>query len=331
VTAEQSPETDYVRYVVTASGGKGSWGAARYLIDVQGVRPEQITLLFTDTNGEHPDLYRFLPEACRNLGAPLVWIDNDGLTIWDVFRKERMIGNTRLSVCSRFLKQEPARRWVAANANPVNTAVVIGIDWLEADRLPDVESAYAHPLRKGCRRPRPCTDEKPCTDEAQCRKHRPCDADDPCATRLDQPWTVLAPLTEPGAWSKERIDKELAAAGIAEPELYAQGFVHNNCAGACVRAGQAQWQLLLRTNPVRYAHEESEEESLREYLGKDVAILRDRRGGTTKPLPLRVFRERLQEQPDLFDPGDIGGCGCMSLPIDDEVDACGPDHPRAPS
>jgi hypothetical protein len=40
--------------------------------------------------------------------------------------------------------------------------------------------------------------------------------------------------------------------------------------------------------------------------------LRDRRGGTVKPLPLAVFRERLDEQPGLFDADDWGACGCLA-------------------
>ncbi|MGW5731036.1 hypothetical protein [Nocardia beijingensis] len=45
-------------------------------------------------------------------------------------------------------------------------------------------------------------------------------------------------------------------------------------------------------------------------LGKDVAILRDRTDGTSKPLPLTVFRQRIEQQPDLFDVDDWGACGC---------------------
>jgi len=43
-----------------------------------------------------------------------------------------------------------------------------------------------------------------------------------------------------------------------------------------------------------------------------VAILRDRRGGTTRPMTLREFRERIQAQPDLFDADEWGGCGCFT-------------------
>ena len=119
--------------------------------------------------------------------------------------------------------------------------------------------------------------------------------------------SLAAPLTSPDAWSKDRVSAELAKAGIDEPALYAQGFPHNNCAGACVRGGQAQWRLLLQQNPERYAQEEAAEERFRQETGKDVAILRDRRGGVTRPLTLKALREREE-----YDQDDWGGCGCTT-------------------
>lgn len=254
--------------VVMFSGGKGSWAAARHRRDVDGVAPEDMRLLFTDTNGEDPDLYRFLGEAAADIGAELVVLDNDGQTIWDVFRKERMIGNTRLSVCSRALKQRPARKWLEENTDPADTTVVVGIDWTEAHRVPTMERNYL-------------------------------------------PWSMVAPLTEPGSWSKDQVDAELASAGIAQPRLYAQGFAHNNCAGACVRGGQGQWGNLLQVNRTRYLEEEAQEEAFRQEVGKDVAILRDRRGGVTKALTLRALRARIEDG-EGYDADDIGGCGCTT-------------------
>lgn len=251
-----------IRAVCMFSGGIASWAAARLWVDEHG--PEGAVLLFTDTNGEDPDLYRFLREAGSELGLAWEVLDNDGRTIWDVFRKARMIGNTRISNCSRELKQQPARRWVDQYAP--DAAIVMGIGWAEEHR--------AEPIR-----------------------------------RHWAPHEVVLPLID-----QPRMDPEtmLAATGIAPPRLYAQGFPHNNCAGACVRAGQGQWIRLLETNPARYAEEERQEEEFRTFIGKDVAILRDRKGGTTKPLPLRVLRERASVAPDEIDRDDIGGCGCMA-------------------
>lgn len=64
-----------------------------------------------------------------------------------------------------------------------------------------------------------------------------------------------------------------------------------NCGGTCVRAGQRQWKHLLETLPERYAYAQEREEELRQELG-DVSILRDRRGGEVRPLPLSLLRER---------------------------------------
>jgi hypothetical protein len=127
-----------------------------------------------------------------------------------------------------------------------------------------------------------------------------------------QPYQVAFPLADPPYVMKELL-RELYQQeySIEPPRLYAAGFQHANCGGACVRGGQAQWELLLRWNPERYLEWEAEEEKTRDLLGKNVAILRDRRGGTTKPLPLRAFRERLDVQPDEFDADEWGACGCL--------------------
>lgn len=126
------------------------------------------------------------------------------------------------------------------------------------------------------------------------------------------PWTVDAPLTRPPYADKRQLIAELRARGIAEPRLYGLGFEHNNCGGACVKAGQAQWAHLLRVFPERFASWEDHEQEMRLDLGTDVTILRDRRGGMTRPLPLRVLRNRIEaETADAFDGLDWGGCGCF--------------------
>ena len=132
------------------------------------------------------------------------------------------------------------------------------------------------------------------------------------------PWIVKCPLTaRPYQW-KEQIADGWRERGIEPPRLYAQGFSHANCGGACVRGGQAQWALLLRVNRPLYLDWEAEEDVSRAELGKDVSILRDRTGGVTRSLPLAEFRERIDRQPSLFDEDDAGACGCF-LPEDDEA------------
>ncbi len=70
--------------------------------------------------------------------------------------------------------------------------------------------------------------------------------------------------------------------------------------------------MLLRKHPDRYAYHERREQELRDHLGKDVAVLRDRRYTPTRPLTLAAFRERLEAQPARFDEDEWGGCSCFA-------------------
>lgn len=136
----------------------------------------------------------------------------------------------------------------------------------------------------------------------------------PAVERAYQPWTVRFPLTEDThRYSKQQLLDMCRSAGVEPPRMYAKGYPHANCGGGCVRAGQGQFIKLYRTDPQRYAEWEAGEEDIRAYLGRDdISILKDRRGGVSKPLTLRQLRARIDadDQPalDLF---DIGGCGCF--------------------
>jgi len=125
------------------------------------------------------------------------------------------------------------------------------------------------------------------------------------------PWHVECPLTRPPYLWKQQLLNLFRERGIEPPRLYGYGFQHANCGGACVRGGQAQWSLLLQVNRSRYLEWEAEEEETRALVGPAASILRDRTGGSTKPLPLRVFRERIERQPSMFDEDDWGACGCF--------------------
>lgn len=121
-------------------------------------------------------------------------------------------------------------------------------------------------------------------------------------------WNLDAPMTWKPYLDKDAMLAALRARGIKPPRLYAMGFPHNNCGGFCIKAGQGQFALLYRTMPERYAYHERREQELREFLGKDVSILRDRRGGTLKPLTLRALRKRIEAGEKVGT--DMGGCGC---------------------
>ena len=124
--------------VVLFSGGAASWAAAKRTVLAHGA--DAVTLLFTDTRTEDEDLYRFLDEAAADVGAPLVKIA-DGRDIWQVFRDVRFLGNTRADPCSRILKRDLSRAWIADNAP--DATVVLGFDWTEMHRAERAAKAWA--------------------------------------------------------------------------------------------------------------------------------------------------------------------------------------------
>lgn len=255
------------QHVVMMSGGITSWAAARRVADQHGTAG--MVLLFADTNAEDPDLYRFLNDAATDIGVPITRVA-DGRTPQQVHEDVRLVGNAKIAPCSRVLKQEPCRRWLEANTDPVHTTVYVGIDWSELHRVPAIEQAYL-------------------------------------------PWRAQAPLCEPPYFDKQGWMIEARRRGVMPPRLYALGFPHNNCGGACVRGGIAQWTRLLEVFPDRFAAWEAHEERQQRVLGTDRTILRDRSDGTTKPLPLAVLRRRVEDGNTGRDELDFdwGGCGCL--------------------
>jgi 3'-phosphoadenosine 5'-phosphosulfate sulfotransferase (PAPS reductase)/FAD synthetase len=101
--------------------------------------------------------------------------------------------------------------------------------------------------------------------------------------------------------------------GIPIPRLYNLGFGHNNCGGACIKAGIQQWALLYEKFPERYKWHEEKEQELRKHLRKNVSILRNRRGGRTRPMTLRFLRWRLEKTQDkpTKDVVDESTCSCF--------------------
>lgn len=108
---------------------------------------------------------------------------------------------------------------------------------------------------------------------------------------------LRAPLMETPTVSKAQVLPEFREyfPDITPPRLYALGAEHNNCGGACVKAGHAHFRWLLETIPEKYAEWEREEQGIRDFLGRDdISILRDRKDGESRTITLRQFRERVE-------------------------------------
>lgn len=265
-----------MKYISNFSGGLCSFWAAHRIVEKYG--PLDTVLLFADTLVEDSDLYRFNAHTSRILGVPITRVSLE-LTPWQLFRREGLIGNTRFPICSTKLKREPLNQWMATHfeldARQDNfllepATVVLGFDWTEHHRVTEFQAE--HPT-----------------------------------------WRVIAPMTEEPIWDKCRMQKEADDLGIKIPWLYRAGFPHNNCGGRCVRAGISHWVHLLKVRRQAFLDWENEEQDAAdEFRARGIepmAMLRDRRGGTTKPLYLRDLRLRV-ENGEEFDRDDWGGCGC---------------------
>lgn len=262
-----------VKHVVMFSGGVGSWAAAKRVAQTWGT--DDLVLLFCDVGGRHESPHAAEDEDCYR------FIDDAAKNVGGqlvVLNEGRTIWEVfrdhRLLGNSRIAKCSHVLKQEPARK------------WLKQNCQPEDTMIYVG------------------IDWTE--MHRI-----PAIERNYEPWMAFAPLTEPPYLDKEDMLKWCADEGLVPPRMYEQKYPHANCGGGCVRAGQGQFKLLYETHPERFAYWESQEQELRDYLNKDVSILKDRRGGTTKPLTLRAFRERLEDKPETIDADDIGGCGCF--------------------
>ena len=129
-----------MKHVVMYSGGVASYCAAKRVAESYGT--DDLTLLFTDTRIEDLTLYEFLRESAVDVGGTLVEIA-DGRTPWEVFRDERMIGNTRADPCSKILKRQMARSWVKNHCDITETVIYLGFDWTEQHRVNGSRESWA--------------------------------------------------------------------------------------------------------------------------------------------------------------------------------------------
>ena len=114
-------------YVISFSGGVGS--AATVLLAHK--MKLKYTAVFADTLIEDEDLYRFMSDIER-VTKPIVKLKN-GMTPWDVFVKERYIGNSRTAHCSQRLKTDVVREWMMENCP--NSTLVLGMSLEEHERI----------------------------------------------------------------------------------------------------------------------------------------------------------------------------------------------------
>lgn len=230
------------------------------------------TAVFADTRIEDPDLYRFLDDIERLFDIPIVRLQ-DGRTVFEVWHTEKAI-----TVRGRHVGGA-----VTAPCSKVLKREQID-GWL-------AKQDYPYTLVFGM------DWSEPHRMERLVKRYDPI----PC-------WF---PLAEKPYVEKCDIMEQIESIGIAVPALYLDGFVHNNCGGGCVQAGQGHFARLYWTRPETFALWEQEEQRFRNTFGKDVAILRHTENGQKKPLPLYELRGMI-ERGEKYAADEFGGCGCFA-------------------
>lgn len=247
-----------MKYVVSVSGGLGSYEALRRTLEQKG-RADTVAV-FADVGrierdgetvcGEDDDLYRFLTDIERHLDFPIQRIKSEKYTdIWDVFFGQRMLGSTQRDPCSRWLKRRVIREWSESRFGRINVMTVLGLGWQEAGRINEFTEVFG----------------------SQC-------------------WF---PVCEHPHLTNDDIAARLETLGVAPPRIYAEGFGHNNCGGFCVKMGLYQCWLLWKHRLNRWMFAEEMEQNFLSFLNRnDIAIFRKgEEGDPITMLSLRLLFE----------------------------------------
>jgi|ERR1044071_768044 hypothetical protein len=259
-----------MKHVVHVSGGLCSFWNVGRVIERFGVA--DTTFLFADTLAESDDLYRLLDETERHYNIKITRLTR-GLTPWELFREEGMIGNSRSPICSVKLKRELLDNWRIANCDPANTVVYIGYDWTEINRLEGLRLEVA-PWRIEA----PMCTWKPLWDKC----------------RMGEELELLGielPLRYRQGFPHDNCNGECVRAGITQwvklYEVDPSAFAHSE-----IEEQKTIAEFQRRGIDTTWA-----------------TMLKDRRGGTTKAMTLTTLRGRI-DSGEKMPLHEWGGCGC---------------------
>ncbi len=266
-----------MKFISNLSYGLGSFCATRRIIDEAGVN--NVVCIFADTLYEDEDTYAWGRAAAKSLGCEIIEL-RDGRNPWQVFKDERFLGNSRADPCAKILKRELIDRYITSVYAKDEINIVFGIHWSESERF-----------------------ERTCPKTGKLLGIKP--------RMAAKGWTARAPLCEPPLIGFDEMEKMASNAGLWKQKLYRLGWPHANCGGRCVKQGQSGWALLYRTMPQRFIECRDNEEEMRRFLGKDVAMMSETRHGKKTPLPLAELQRRIDanEETPLF---DFGACACFA-------------------
>lgn len=272
-------------YLVSVSSGVPSAVAADICLRRFG--PDHVELVFCDTKVEDEDNYRFLDDCARRWGKR-VTVLADGRTPLELAEDEHIIPNQYLATCTEKLKFKLFKAYAEQLKEQWDVVIVLGFDWTDRNKK-ITRGKYA-----GKSRPVPSVVE-----------YR--------ALGFKVYYPLIAKRTfviDPVATAKEW--------GFGVPRMYAMGYSHANCAGACVKQGEKDWRRTYTFFPERFMlYRDWETEQRKDPVKANYSFLRDHRGGerSTKTLA-QLEAEIRQEQTSIsmFDAiSEISGGVCSEV------------------
>lgn len=256
-----------MKHVVNFSGGLCSFWAAHRVAQQHG--PKDVTLLFADTLVESEELYLFNRKCSALLGVPITRLCY-GLTPWQLFRKEGLIGNSRFPICSVRLKRELLDQWHREFCLEMDTVLYLGFDWTEGHRLKDLREEL--PTWQV---------EAPMTEEPIWDKCRMIAEAEAIGLPISSAYVLGLPHDNCGGGCVRAGISHWVRVYHVRPVTF------------------ANWE-----------REEQETMADFRVRGiTPLTMLKDRRGGTSKNLSLLDLRKRI-EAGEKFPSDEWGGCGC---------------------
>lgn len=306
------------KHLVFFSGGAGSYAATKRVLE-SGVNRKDLHLLFTDTQIEDIELYRFMMDAlekiyevdlskAKHLVSALV-----GTEVDLKLRKRQL-----LKIQSYVNRKVHNLHWIRYE---INGEGLTPWDIFENDlfignsRVANCSTVIKQKLAR---------EYVSLNFEADntivylgidwSEKHR---TSAPTINWKGHCKAVKFPMCEEPLLFKDNIVNLILEDGIEIPKPYLEGQAHLNCGSFCVRGGQGHFAKMLELSPELYEFHAEKERNLRKKIqvrngdDKNYSILKQTRNGETYSLSLDQLREQLSSGSDLVDKNEFGGCGCF--------------------
>lgn len=246
-------------YIVSVGGGLSSTMELPLRVIEQHGR-DNVKLVMCELPNEDPDVWR-LVKAVEAYTHVKVEMTGDKLTPWDIFFQEKAINPVMSGVRASICSLRLKSQVMAAWVNEhCDPSKDVMCVGITAGEIERMLSIRANWHKAG--------------------------------------WKVEAPLSlDPTVTREYLMAKSQRLFGFV-PRLYKWDFDHNNCGGACIKAGQYQWVRLLHYLPDVYQWWEENEERFRREINPNIAILRTQIKGKSRPLPLKKLRETWEPKLD---------------------------------